>query len=79
MWSQVDSGLNERCDVVQATPWGRRELFGKLMSARISAHAGSTHAAVAASDADDTLTQFSNWGKSSVHLAAPGAMILNTW
>lgn len=35
--------------------------------------------AVAATDADDTLAMFSNWGKSSVHLASPGTMVLNTW
>ena len=35
--------------------------------------------AVAATDADDTLASFSNWGKKTVHLAAPGTMVLNAW
>ncbi|MGZ3708745.1 MAG: S8 family serine peptidase, partial [Bdellovibrionota bacterium] len=34
---------------------------------------------VAASDESDALTYFSNYGKKSVHLAAPGVNILSTW
>lgn len=35
--------------------------------------------AVAALNRRDELAGFSNWGKSSVHIAAPGAEILSTW
>lgn len=34
---------------------------------------------VAATDNNDTLTRFSQWGPQTVHLAAPGAAILSTW
>ena len=35
-------------------------------------------AAVAATGASDRLASFSNWGKASVHLGAPGVNILST-
>ena len=34
---------------------------------------------VAATDRNDALSSFSNYGRTSVHLAAPGTAILNTW
>lgn len=42
-------------------------------------HACPPPPAVAATNADDTLSAFSNWGAKSVHLAAPGSMIRSTW
>ena len=34
---------------------------------------------VAATDADDALAYYSNWGSTSVDLAAPGSLILSAW